>query len=147
MLLKEKHKLVESISCANWNFASSGAFIAFMMLDLKNLDRARELYFAEIESVKKGVVSEEELEKAKNQIETAFILAHQNYDGMAEFLGETVTIADIEKYNNYIAEIKNVKKEDVIACAEKYLKHESHSLVVIEPKKAEKKMEVGKLAK
>ena len=147
MLLKEKHKLVESVSCANWNFASSGAFIAFMMLDLKNLDRARELYFAEIESVKKGVVSEEELEKAKNQIETAFILAHQNYDGMAEFLGETVTIADIEKYNNYMAEIKNVKKEDVIACAEKYLKHESHSLVVIEPKKAEKKMEVGKLGK
>lgn len=147
MLLKEKHKLVESVSCANWNFASSGAFVVFMLLDSKNLDKARELYFAEVESVKKGSFSDEELEKARNQIETSFILAHQNYDGMAEFLGETVTLAGIEKYNGYMDEIKSVTKKDVMACAEKYLRPESHAFVVIEPKKAEKKMEVGKRGK
>jgi len=147
LLLKEKNKLVESISCANWNFASSGAFVAFMIMDLKNFDKARELFFNEIENVKKGAITDEELIKAKNQIETAFVLAHQNYEGMAEFLGETVTISNIEKYNTFMDRIKKVKKEDVVACANKYLKPKSHLVVVIEPKKAAKKTEVGKLEK
>ncbi|HOT77660.1 MAG TPA: insulinase family protein, partial [Candidatus Wallbacteria bacterium] len=143
----EKNKIVESISCANWNFASSGAFVAFMIMDLKNFEKARELFFSEIENVKKGAITDEELIKAKNQIETAFVLAHQNYEGMAEFLGETVTISNVEKYNTFMESINKVKKEDVIACANKYLKPESHLIVVIEPKKTEKKTEVGKLEK
>lgn len=147
MVLKEKNKLVETVSCANWNFASSGAFVAFMIGDLKNMDKARELFFAEIQNLKKGTITDDEFEKAKNQLETSFILAHQNYNDMAEFLGEMVTLSDIEKYNTYLDRIKKVTKEDVIACAEKYLKPQSHVFVLIEPKQNMKKMEVGKLAK
>ncbi len=145
--IREKHKLVETISCANWNFASSGAFVTFMIGDFKNFDKARELFFTEIENIKKGSITEEELEKAKNQIENSFILAHQNYENMAEFLGEMVTLADIENYNTYLEKVKKVTKEDVMAVTDKYLKHESHSFIVIEPKNNMKKTEVGKLGK
>jgi len=140
VLLREKNKLVENVSCANWNFATAGVFVTFMLLDSKNLDKAKELYFKEIESVINGNINDEEIEKAKNQIETAFIMAHQNYEGMAEFLGEVVTLSSIEKYNNYMADIKKVSKQDIVSVAKKILNPESHSLIVVEPSKSQKKV-------
>jgi len=139
-LLKEKNKVVESVMNTSWNFRSSGAFVTMMVLDSHNAEKAKELFFKDIEAIKGGSIKPEELDKAKNQIETSYILAHQNYEGMAEYIGETITLSSDAKLNSYLDDIKKVTKEDLKKAAEKYLYPEGYSMVVINPvKKIEKK--------
>ncbi len=139
-LLKEKNKVVETVMNTSWNFRSSGALVTMMVLDSHNVDKAKELFFKDIEAVKNGAITPEELDKAKNQIETSYILAHQNYEGMAEYIGEMLTVSTEAKLDSYLGDIKKVTKEDLKKAAEKYMYPEGHSLVVINPvKKLEKK--------
>jgi len=141
-VLKEKNKLVEMVASGNWNFRSSGMFFTFMMLDSKNIAKAKDILLKEFESVRSGKIADEDIEKAKNSIETSYILAHQNYDGMAEYLGEMIALASETKYESYIDEIKKVTKEDLVKAANKYLYPEGYLFVTVEPKASA--TEVGK---
>ncbi|MEZ7890819.1 MAG: pitrilysin family protein [Candidatus Wallbacteria bacterium] len=151
--VKEKQKLVDVVAAAMWNFRSSGLFFVYMMLDPKNVETAKDAVFKEIAAIKKGEITSGEIEKAKNSIETAFILNHQNYENMAEYIGQTILLSSEDNFGKYLENIKKVTKEDIVKVANKYLTDNGYVFAVVEPnpKKAEakaaKKMESGKVEK
>ena len=88
----------------------------------------------EIEKVKKEPVSERELEKTRNQVESGFIMGQDSVFYQAMFIGRLETTGAGYKYiDNYINEIGNVTAEDIMRVAQKYFLDDNKTVGVLVP--------------
>ncbi len=102
---------------------------------VEELEKALE---AEIARIKEAPISDQELQKAKNQTEAAFVMAQDSifYRGM--LLGKYETIADWKKLQEIVPGIRAVTKEDVQAAAQKYLVAHNRTVGILHPLKTDK---------
>lgn len=75
----------------------------------------------EAEKAKTTLVTDEELTRAKNQIEADFIFSKDSVSDQGELLGYYATVADWKLIDQYIPKIKAVTAADVQSVAKKYL--------------------------
>lgn len=122
-------------------------FEAFVVLKPGNTaERAREVLFEELEKLKVKLITPDELEKAKNQIQrTLFANGHQSLQrslGRAEMLGEyTLFFGDPKLIDKDLELYLNVTAKDVQRVAKSLFNKDVACVVDIEPKKEEPKSE------
>ncbi|GAB3249072.1 pitrilysin family protein [Larkinella harenae] len=98
---------------------------------------------AEIEKVKKDLVSDAEFQKVKNQIETNFVNQNAGVAGIAESLANyKMYLGDANLINTELERYNKVTKEDLRRVANKYLTKENRVVLyylpkAMEPKKSE----------
>jgi zinc protease len=102
----------------------------------KSATSAEAAILKEMDRIKTGTISPEELARAKNQVKFAFYEGLAGNYSKAAFVGKYETIAgDYQKGLSVIQEIEKVTADQVQEVAKKYLIHSRRTVVVGVPKK------------
>ena len=88
-----------------------------------------------LDKVKSELISERELQKAKNQIESSFVFAQDSIFGQAMKIGYYEATGDWRQMDNYIDGIRRVTREDIRRVAKQYLDHDHRTIGVLIPTK------------
>ncbi|WP_138990037.1 pitrilysin family protein [Larkinella sp. C7] len=97
---------------------------------------------AEIEKLKKTLVTDAEFQKVKNQIETNFVNQNAGVAGIAESLANyKMYLGDANLINTELERYNKVTKEDLRRVANKYLTKENRVVLYYLPKAMEPKKE------
>jgi zinc protease len=101
----------------------------------KNEDEVERALYAEIDRFKKEPVSDEELQKAKNQAEANFIMSQDSMFYQAMLLGQYETVANWKLLGAYLEGIRAVKKEDIERVARQYFTEDNRTVGILVPVK------------
>ena len=88
-----------------------------------------------LEKVKAELVSERELQKAKNQIEAAFVFAQDSIFGQAMKIGYYEIAGGWRQMDSYLEGIRKVTREDIRHVARQYLNTDRRTLGTLIPTK------------
>jgi len=89
-----------------------------------------------IEDIRNGNISDKEIEKAKNKIETRFTYRTQSILFKADLLAHLKCFYDNpELINGIIKKYDTITRDDIIAAAREFLKPENSVILVYLPKK------------
>lgn len=129
-----KKGLAYEIGSSNYTPMDPGIFNISSTLEQKNFDFVLKAIWKEIENIKTKEVSAQELNKARNQVLSEYIMGHQTASSVAyaQAIDEAYT-GDYEFSKKYVDGINNVKAQDVKRVANIYLKPERSTLVLIKP--------------
>ncbi|MGE5304119.1 MAG: M16 family metallopeptidase [Alphaproteobacteria bacterium] len=86
-----------------------------------------------LEKVKAGLISERELQKAKNQIEAAFVFAQDSIFGQAMKIGYYEAVGGWRLMDSYLDGIRKVTREDIQRVAKQYLDRDRRTVGVMIP--------------
>jgi zinc protease len=101
----------------------------------KTVDEVEKALYDEIERFKGEPVSDEELQKAKNQAEAQFIMSQDSNFYQAMLLGRFETVADWKLLGKYLDGIRAVTKDDIQRVAREYLSEDSRTVGILVPVK------------
>ncbi len=126
-------------SSASFNYytkPSGGEIYLELELPKENIDKAKEKIYEFLNTCcEEKWFSEELIEDAKIGIENEFALSTENSQRFALNLGFWLCTADFEYFNNYVSEIKNIKKEEIKEFMEKYIKDKNFVFGILKPEK------------
>jgi zinc protease len=88
-----------------------------------------------LEQVKKELISDRELQKAKNQIESAFVYAQDSIFGQAMKIGYYEAVGGWRLMDGYLDGIRKVTREDVQRVARAYLDRDRRTVGILLPTK------------
>ncbi len=91
--------------------------------------------YGEIEKIKREPISQYELDKAKNQLESSFVFSQDSLFGMGFILGQYEILGNWKRVKDYIPGIRAVTAADVINVAKKYLTQDNRTVGVLIPEK------------
>ncbi len=94
--------------------------------------------YAEIEALKSALPSENEVQKAKNQIEASFIFGQDSLYMQAMKIGLFEVLGGWKLMDAYLEGIRKVTPEDVQRVARKYLVEDNRTVGILIPQKSEK---------
>ncbi len=101
----------------------------------KTTDEVEKALYQEIEKFKTTPVTDEELQKAKNQIEASFIMGQDSVFYQAMLLGQYETVANWKLLEKYVDNIRSVTKEDVLRVAKTYFSEDNRTVGILVPVK------------
>ncbi len=99
----------------------------------KNIEDVEKAIYDEIEKVKKESPSEMEIQKAKNQIEAAFVFSQDSTYSRAFYTGMFEMLGNWRLMDKYLEGVRKVKPEDVQAAAKKYLIDDNKTVGILVP--------------
>jgi zinc protease len=88
-----------------------------------------------LDSLKAELVTERELQKAKNQVEAAFIFSRDSIFGQAMKIGSYEVADNWRQMDAYLDGIRNVKREDLRRVATQYLDRDRRTVGLLIPTK------------
>jgi zinc protease len=99
-----------------------------------------DVVYAQLEELKTKPVAAEELQKAKNQVESAFIFGQDSIFYQAMQIGQLETIGvDHKLYlDQFVERIREVTKEDIMRVAQTYFTAKNSTVVTLVPEKPER---------
>lgn len=101
----------------------------------KNIEDLEKAIYDEIENVKKELISEKEIQKAKNQIEASFVFAQDSTYSRAFYTGMFEMLGSWRLMDTYLEGIRKVGPEDIQAVAKKYLMDDNKTVGILVPVK------------
>jgi len=101
----------------------------------KAAEEAEQALYAEVERVQREPVTDRELQKAKNQIESEFIFAQDSVHTLAEELGEYESVASWKLLDGFLDGVRKVTAADVQHVAQKYLTRDNRTVAILIPVK------------
>jgi zinc protease len=104
----------------------------------KTTEEVEKALYAELEKLKSEPITDEELQKAKNQIEASFIMGQDSIFYQAMLLGQFETVANWKLLETYVENIRAVTKEDVMRVAKEYFIEDSRTVGILIPLKEKK---------
>ncbi len=107
---------------------------AQMMPEKDPLEVERTIYDL-LERAKSEPVSDRELEKAKNQVEAAFVFGQDSIFGQAMRVGQYEATARWQLLDSYLAGIRKVTPADILKVAKKYLDPDQRTVGILVPTK------------
>jgi zinc protease len=87
--------------------------------------------------VKLELINDRELQKAKNQIESAFVFAQDSIFGQAMKMGHYEAVGGWRLMDDYLDGIRKVTREDIQRVAKEYLDRDRRTVGVLIPTKEE----------
>ena len=124
-----------SVSAIAWQLHDPSLFSFFTTLAPgTEHGRAEEILRGEIRKVASEGVTEEELRKAKTQIEADIIFERDTTDQVAGSLTEAIAVADWDWYVDYLPKIQAVSREDVERAARACFRDDSATVGWYVPK-------------
>lgn len=118
--VKENSRLVYNIDISYPTPIDPGLVMIDAVCDTKNISRATQKIFDEINRLRTEAVSGYELKKAKNMLEVDNKIAHSSPQQLASELGYFSTVADTDYAKNYMENIKKISEDDIKKTADKY---------------------------
>jgi zinc protease len=88
-----------------------------------------------VEPLKSDLISDRELQKAKNQIESAFIYGQDSIFGQAMKIGYYEAVGDWRLMDSYLDGIRKVTRQDIQRVAQEYLDRDRRTVGVLVPSK------------
>ncbi len=101
----------------------------------KNTEEVEKALYAEIEKLKEAPVTDDELRKAKNQIEAGFIMGQDSVFYQAMLLGQFETVASWRLLEHFVDTVRAVTKEDVQRVARQYFSEDNRTVGILVPLK------------
>ena len=101
----------------------------------KTAEEVEQAPYAEVERVQREPVTDRELQKARNQIESEFIFAQDSVHQLAEMLGRYESVASWRLLDGFLDGVGKVTAADVQRVAEKYLAPENRTVAILIPTK------------
>ena len=132
-----KKQLAHGID-ANYNAVSidpAGFSISAQLLPGRDVVELEREIDRELEKVKSGLVSGKELQKAKNQVEAAFVFAQDSIFGQAMKIGYYEITGGWREMDNYLDGIRKVTREDIRRVARLYLDRDQRTVGTLIPTK------------
>jgi zinc protease len=99
----------------------------------KTTEEVEKAMYAEIEKLKAEPVTDEELTKAKNQVEASFIMGQDSVFYQAMLLGEFESVANWKMLETYVDKVRAVSREDVMRVAREYLTQDNRTVGILVP--------------
>jgi zinc protease len=133
--LREEKQLVLSISAGNYTpHWADGTFMISCDLAPENVAATRAAIWEEISRIQKDGITEEELNRAKRQLEVGHIRSHQTAEEQASSLGrDYLATGDPHFSDHYVENMQKVTAEQVQAMAVKYLLAQKQITLVLTP--------------
>jgi predicted Zn-dependent peptidase len=114
--------------------AGVGIFAAIAANGIE-LDAIQTEFDAQIDLMKKEMISQEEFEKVRNKIENDFVSSNASIAGVAENLADNhVYYGSADRVNKEMAEYMKVTREDIQRVAQKYFTQDSRVILHYLPK-------------
>jgi zinc protease len=101
----------------------------------KNINDVEDALCTEIEKIKNRPPSEQEVQKARNQIEASFIMEQDSIYLEAMKYGMFEILGDWRLIDRYLEGIRKVTPEDVTTIAKKYLRKDNRTVGILIPTK------------
>ena len=134
--LKEKKQLVNSISASYSQYLDDGLFIISSTFKPEKMPLVEKEIFDEIQKIKDGFITKEDIQKAKNMIKTSTYYSRESAQNIAGEIGFFTLYFDTPKmYDKYLKRIDRVSVDDVIKAANKYLLKEQSATSTVLPEK------------
>lgn len=131
--LRNDKGLVYRIDGSNFTPRDPGLLEFTATLDPDKVPPALEETLTEIFRMKYSLVSDEELDRAKRNLESDFIFNLERAEGQARVLGSFEMLSGDPREDKYLARIRAVSKEDIQRIAAFYLKGEHLTVGTIAP--------------
>jgi zinc protease len=132
--VREEKQLVTSVGADMLAEKWPGFFLVTGSMPREKWEPACEAIFAEIERFKHERPGEDELEKARRQVERAMFKELETMEGQASNLGYYQLLGDYQLADRHREAIKRVTAERVMDVARKYFHPDNLSLVAYTPK-------------
>lgn len=133
--VKDQKRLVQDISAVNSSSRDDGLFLISVNFKPENLEKVKRAIIEEINMIQKQPPTNEELKKAFSIIERDTYYSRESVSNIASEMGYIKTIFDdINMYDTYVADIKNVSPRDVQLAARKFLDLNKMAVSIILPK-------------
>jgi len=97
--------------------------------------------FEELERIARDGVSDEELSRAKHQIEAQFVMSRERNLDQAILLGQIATLADLDYIDSYLANIASVDSRKIAEACRLYFSEENRTVVWLIPEGEENAVE------
>ncbi len=110
----------------------------------KTVEEIEQVLYAEVERVVKESISDRELQKAKNQIESEFIFAQDSVHALAELLGRYESVASWKLLDGFLEGVRKVTAADVQRVARQYLQQDNRTVAILIPTKSAGAADAGK---
>lgn len=134
--LKEKKQLVNSISASYSQYMDDGLFIISSTYKPAKISLVEKEIFDEIQKIKQGSITKEDIQKAKNMIKTSTYYSRESAANIANELGFFTLYFNTPKmYDKYLKRIDRVSVKDVVNAANKYLLKEQSATSTVMPEK------------
>jgi zinc protease len=133
-LVREK-RLVLSADAEN-SLLSRDPNLFYISADLlpgKEVAEVEKALDQEVERLRKEPVGEKELEKAKNQLEAAFIYGQDSLYYQAMLLGQHEISLDWRAIDRYLPSIRRVSADDIQKVAKRYLVPDNRTVGILVP--------------
>jgi zinc protease len=101
----------------------------------KKAEDVEKALYAEIEKLKAEPATDEELQKAKNQTESGYIMGQDSVFFQAMLLGQYETVASWKLLEKYLDGVRSVTKEDVQRVAKEYFIEDNRTVGILVPVK------------
>ena len=135
--VREKKGLVHSVDSWTYSPGEPGLFGISAIVDADKFSPARDALLVEIEKLKRGDVSSDELGKAVKQFVSATLATRKTMQGQAADLGGSWLAAnDLNFSQRYLSGVKRVAAADLQRVAREYLTAENSTLYALLPKDA-----------
>lgn len=147
--LVDEEQVALQVVAFPFTMESGGIFITLGITNMgKTPEELEQGMMAEIEKVKNELITDEELQKLKNQMENSFVSSNSTVNGIAESLANYyVYYGDADLINSEIERYMAVTKEDIMNVAKKYLVEENRVVLHYLPKSAQQKPQDSNLNK
>jgi zinc protease len=99
----------------------------------RTTDEVEKALYAEIDKFKTELVTDEELQKAKNQTEAGFIMGQDSNFYQAMLLGQFESVANWKLLEKYVDTVRAVTKEDVMRVAKEYFSEDNRTVGILIP--------------
>jgi len=101
----------------------------------KTAEEVEQALYAEVERIQREPITDRELQKAKNQIESEFIFAQDSVHQLATMLGAWESVASWKLLAGYLDGIRKVTAADVQRVARLYLTPDNRTAAILIPTK------------
>lgn len=109
-------------------------FIYAFIKDQSKIDEVEKIIRDEIENIKKDLPVDDEIEKAKNQVEASFLFSQDSVFGHSIYLGRFEMIGGWNLINDYRTNIMTINAKDVQDAVKKYFHYDNLTVGVLIPK-------------
>ncbi|MEA1992046.1 MAG: pitrilysin family protein [Thermodesulfobacteriota bacterium] len=132
--LRNRMQMVHNIDAAAFTPAGPGLFEITASLDPEKTQEALPQIFHEIFRLENEGIIEEELERAKVQVETDFVYSQETMEGEARKLGVFETLSkDPHAEKLYLEKVREVTAQDVQQVAGQIFRQENISVAMVMP--------------
>ncbi len=131
--LQERSPIVTAFETTYLTRRDPGVFLISAIVPDANVEKAQRLILNEIQSVRRDLVSDAELGRAKGLVIGQYAGQNETVDGQAGVLCFYETLSHYADAVNYVDNVRKVSAEQLRRVAQTYLDPESYTVAILRP--------------